>query len=176
VNAALGPFAIAAGLLLVAGVLKAGRPHDTAVAVRKLGLPLPDWAVRVGAAAEAALGVLALVLASRVVASFVAASYLVFLTFVVIALVRALPIASCGCFGRADSPPSLVHVGVNVAAVLAVIVVAVDPGRSPLELVGGAPLEGAAYALLVVVGVAASGLALTTLPHVLALTRTGDAR
>ncbi len=175
-NAALGPFAIAAGLLLVAGVLKAARPHDTAVAVEKMGLPLSDWVVRVGSAAEAALGVLALVVASRLVAALVAASYLLFLAFVVVALARRLPIASCGCFGRADSPPSLVHAGVNLAAVLAAAAVAVDPGRSPLELVGEASLESTAFALLVVVGVAAAGLAVTALPRVLALAREGSAR
>jgi hypothetical protein len=176
VNAALGPFAIAAALLVVGGVLKALRPHDTAIAIEKLGVAVPQWLVRGGGAAEAVLGVLALSVASTIAAALVGASYALFFAFVAVALARRLPIASCGCFGRADSPPSLVHLGVNLGAVVAAVAVATDSGLAPLDLVQRDLLEGAAYAVLVVVGVAAAALAVTTLPRLLVAARESGAR
>jgi hypothetical protein len=171
VNAALGPFAIAAGLLVVAGGLKALRPHDTAVAVAKMGLAVPEWAVRVGGSIEAVLGVVALVVASTLTAALVGASYVIFFVFVAIAMIRRLPIASCGCFGRADSPPSFVHLGINAGAVVATVVVAIDPGLAPSDLVRHEVLDGVAYAVLVIVGIAAAALAVTILPRLLVLAR-----
>jgi hypothetical protein len=38
-NPALGPYAIAAGLLVLGGALKAVRPTDTAIALGRAGLP-----------------------------------------------------------------------------------------------------------------------------------------
>jgi hypothetical protein len=171
VNAALGPFAIAAGLLVLGGAFKAFRTHDTAVALQKVVLPVPEWMVRVGGVAEAALGVVALATASTVAAALVGLSYVVFFAFVTVALVRHLPVASCGCFGKADSPPSFVHLGVNAGAIVAALAVAVDPGLAPLDLVQRDVLDGVAFALLVVVGIGAAALAVTLLPRVLVLAR-----
>ena len=42
--------------------------------------------------------------------ALVALSYLLFAAFVVVALRSGAPISSCGCFGKADTPPSVVHV------------------------------------------------------------------
>ena len=173
-NGALGPYAIAAGLLALAGASKALRPSDTATAVRGVGIRVPTWLVRIGGLAELVIGVLALVTGSAVVAALVAASYVVFAVFVTVALVRHLPIATCGCFGKADSPPSLVHVGVDVAAALAAVTIAVDPGLAPIDLLDQDVLESVAYGVLVVIGIAAAGLAVTLLPRLLDLTRSGQ--
>ena len=172
-NGALGPYAIAAGLLALAGAAKALRPSDTATAVRGVGIRVPTWLVRVGGLAELVIGVLALSTGSAVVAALVAASYFVFAAFVTVALVRHLPIATCGCFGKADSPPSLVHVGVDVAAALAALTIAIDPGLAPVDLLDQDVLESVAYAVLVLIGVASAGLAVTLLPRVLAQVQGG---
>jgi Methylamine utilisation protein MauE len=169
VNAALGPYAIAAGLLALAGAMKALRPADTATALRGVGVRVPTSMVRAGGLAEVVVGSLALVIASVVVAVLVAISYVAFAVFVTVALVRHLPIASCGCLGKADSPPSVVHVGIDVAAALAALAIAVDPGLAPLDLLHQGVGDSVAYAVLVVIGIAAAGLAVTLLPRVLAL-------
>lgn len=167
---ASGPFAIAAVLLAIGGFSKAVRPGDTA---RALGgvfeWRVPSWLVRIGGVLEGALGVLALVTANRWAAALVAVSYLAFAGFVVVALVRQAPIATCGCFGREDSPPSRLHVGIDLGAAVAAIVVAVDPGAGLVDVVREQPLAGAPYLLLVATGVLCAYLALTLLPRVLAL-------
>ena len=168
-NPAVGPFTIAAVLLVLGGALKVLRPHDTAVALQAAGVPTGDHVVRLGAAAEVALGATALVAFGAVPAAFVAASYLVFLAFVTLALTRRLPIASCGCFGKADTPPSLVHAAVNGVAVVCALAMALDPSTSPLDaLTDGLP-GSAAFGLLVAVGVLAAFLTLTLLPRTLAV-------
>ena len=167
-NPALGPFAIAAVLLVLAGGLKAIRPQDTARALRGVGFPAGESVVRLGGAVEAILGVAALVAVDVFTASFVAASYAAFFTFVIIALARRLPIATCGCFGKVDTPPSVLHVGIAVGACTAALGLVVDPSRSPLDALDWPFLESAAFVLLVAGGVFASFLLLTLLPRALA--------
>jgi hypothetical protein len=171
VNAAAGPFAIAALLLVAGGIAKAVAPRDTANALRQIGLPGALPLVRLGGVAEAAIGVVAIATADRIAASLVAASYLAFAGFVAVALHRGTPIATCGCFGRADTPPSVVHLAVNVAAAAAALAVIVDPGDGFGDVVGAQPLAGVPFVLLVVVGVYLAFLSLTLLPRTLALVR-----
>ena len=109
-----GPFAAAAVLLVVAGVLKARRPRDTARALTLLGLPVRDWTVRLIGAAEVALGAAALTVDAWPVAALVAAAYAAFAGVVALALVRGGPLSSCGCFGRPDTPPTRLHLALNV--------------------------------------------------------------
>ena len=168
-NPALGPFAIAALLLVIAGVLKALRPHDTAVALQMMRLPVSDTPVRAGGLAEALLGVAALVTVDAVIAALVAISYAGFCCFVVCALVRRLPIASCGCFGRVETPPSRLHVAIGLGACAAAIGMALDAAVSPLEVVTQHFPVSAAYVLLVVVGVFTSFALLAALPRSRAL-------
>lgn len=173
VSPAVGPFTIAAALLVLGGVAKALRPGDTATALRGIGLPGSRVIVRVGGAAEVALGAVAIIVGGLVPAVLVGLSYLAFAAFVVVALVRRAPIATCGCFGRADTPPSLVHVGVNVAAVAAAVAFAVHPDGALVEVLRDQPLAGVPYLLLVATGVFAAFVALTALPTVLDLARIG---
>jgi hypothetical protein len=93
----------------------------------------------------------------------------VFLAFVVTALCRDVPVATCGCFGKVDTPPSRVHVAVNLAAVAAAVIVAVDPGAGLLDTLRVQPLAGIPYLLLVGLGVGLVFVALTSLPRTLAL-------
>jgi hypothetical protein len=114
---------LAAGLLLVAaGIAKTREPLSLTRALRSAGVPvraplLARW-VRVLAALEAAVGLAAVGHPSAVTAALVAASYAGFTAFVLRALVSGSPLASCGCFGKADTPPTAGHA--VVTAVLAV--------------------------------------------------------
>ena len=170
-NIAAGPFLIASTLLVLGGVLKALRPVDTANALRGVGVPFGPGLVRLGGVAEAALGIWAITTGDRWSAILVAVSYVAFTGFVVVALVRHVPIASCGCFGKADAPPSLVHVGVNLVACLAALAVAVDPGVGLREVLADQPLAGLPFLLLVATGVFLTFIALTLLPRTLSLVR-----
>lgn len=172
-NPALGPFAIVATILAVAGASKVLEPRDTAGALRAMGLPGGDRIVRVGGAVEVVVAAAALVATGVVVALLVALSYGLFAAFIAVALVRRLPIASCGCVGRAVTFPSRVHVGLNVAACLAALGMAFDPSVTPLEVVRDESVAAvAAYVALVVVGVVLSFRVLTQAPRPSARART----
>jgi hypothetical protein len=175
-SAAAGPFTIAAVLLAVAGVLKALDPVDTANALRGVGVPASRTAVRVGGLVEAAVGVFAVVSGGILAAVLVGVSYLGFSVFVAVAMASHSPIATCGCFGKDDTPPSLVHLGIDLAAVGAAIAVAVQPGVGIGDVLSAQPLGGAPYLLLVLVGVGATSLALTALPRTMALARADGSR
>jgi hypothetical protein len=173
VTIAAGPFAIAAVLLVLGGAAKTLRPDDTARALSEAGVRMPSMGVRIVAIAEVAIGGYAIVVGDRASAVLVALSYAAFTVFVVVALARRLPISTCGCFGRTDTPPSLVHVGIDLGAVVAAAVVAVDPGVGLLDVVNDQPVAGVPYVLLVATGVLCALVAMTTLPKTLALAREG---
>ncbi len=170
-NVAIGPFMIAAALIALGGASKTVSPNDTANAVRGVGLPGSPVLVRLGGALEAAIGVFAIVSGGRVAAALVAASYLGFSAFVAVALARGVPIATCGCFGKADTPPSLVHLVFDLLAAVAALALVVDPTGGIADVVVAQPLLGIPYLLLVVTGVYLSFIALTVLPRTLALVR-----
>jgi hypothetical protein len=109
--AASASLAVAALLLVAAGLAKLARPSNTARALR-----VPAAVVRGAASAEAVLGVLALARAGgRVTAALVAFSYLAFACFVAVAMIQGRPLATCGCFGEPDTPPTLLHVIIDAA-------------------------------------------------------------
>ena len=168
-----GPFLVAALLLTVAGALKALDPVTTTGALRGAGLPVPAPVVRVGGAVEVVVGVAAIATGSAVAAALVAVSFLLFTGFVVLALVRHLPIGSCGCFGKVDTPPSPIHVVVNLGAVVSAIAVALGPGGGIGSVLADQDLLGIPFLLLVGTATYLVFLALTALPQLQALsTRT----
>lgn len=166
-NVAIGPFTIAAALLIVGGIAKAVRPGDTAHALQLAGVPVPAPLVRLGGALEVGLGVWAVLSAGRLAAALVAISYAGFAVFVAVAMARGLPLASCGCFGRLDTPPSAVHLVVDAAAVAVAIAVVSDPGDGLRRVLEDQPAKGVPYAVLVIAGMAAALVVLTALPRAL---------
>jgi hypothetical protein len=132
----IGLYLIAAGLLVVAGTAKAARPDDTARALVAL-LPSPPSlrmlrdVVRVGALAEAALGVVALAFPRPATAALVAVSYCCFLGVVAYARRHGGPLATCGCFGRPDTPPTALHLVIDL--VLAAAAAAVVAAGAPVQ-------------------------------------------
>lgn len=152
----IGPYLIACGLLVAAGVAKAFRPADTAralVAVFPVGLKTMTVVVGVGSVAEAALGAIGLVLPRSVPATLVAVSYAAFAVFVTYALYRGRSIASCGCFGRPDTPATAVHVAVNLLLCLSAVTIAWDApsGWMPSVLVRQ-PMHGWPLLLVSAIG------------------------
>lgn len=141
--------ATSAGLLVATGVGKLWRPHDTARAIRQLGLPVPVGAVRLLAAAEVLVGGAVVVSMSTV---FILAQCLLYLSFTVwtlAALRSEVPISSCGCLGRDDTPPYFGHLAVNlIGVVISGAAVLAAPSWAGLGV-----LEGAAAALLIATGV-----------------------
>ena len=174
----IGLYLIASGLLCVAGVAKAARPDDTARAVAALvpGTPplrLVRWIVRLGAMAEAALGAVALLFPRPLIAAMVALSYLAFFGFVAYARRRGGALATCGCFGRPDTPPTALHLLFDL--VLAVVAVVVAMSARGADTLGSqlAHQPGAGFPLLFVsaVGLWLAALALSSLAALTAAQR-----
>jgi hypothetical protein len=160
----IGLYLIGAGLLCVAGVAKALRPDDTALAMAALvpGRPLRfvRSVVRFGALAEAALGAVAIVLPRPTTAALVALSYLAFFGVTAYARWRGGPLATCGCFGRPDTPPTALHLLIDLALAAVAALVAVD---APAQNTLGLQLAHQPWAGLPLLFVSAVGLWLTAL-------------
>jgi hypothetical protein len=181
----IGVFFIACGLLVLAGVAKAARPDDTARALvllfpgrtsRVPSFSLTRRAIRIGALMEAALGACALVFPRPVTAALVAVSYTLFLFTVVYARRRGGPLSTCGCFGRPDTPPTALHVVLNVIFVVTAVSVAVRPPQftALTSLLENQPWDGAPLLLASGVGIWLAYLALSPLASLEAVRRLVD--
>ncbi len=104
-------------------------------------------------------------------AALVAASYLAFAGFVLVALRTRAPISSCGCFGKVDTPPSVVHVVIDLAAAAVAIGAAIVGDVALPDVLGDQPLLGLPFLLLVVIGSSLVFLAFTSLPKTMAVVR-----
>jgi hypothetical protein len=145
-------------LLVGAGAAKVARPGDTARALRR-----SPGLVRGGAAVEVAVGVGAGTVGGPVLIGAVAASYAAFAAFVIVALARGWSLASCGCFGEPDSPPTVLHVLIDTT--LGAVAVAALDDRAPLRAAWARPGWGAAMILVSVVTAGLAYLALARLPR-----------
>src|ERR1700692_2056870 len=96
---AVGPLLVGAVILVVAGAAKLFRPRETALALRLSGVPAGSLAVRLGALVEIAVAAGAMFTGAPALCIAVGLSYVAFATFVGVALVRGLPLSSCGCLG-----------------------------------------------------------------------------
>ena len=129
------PLLVASALLAVAGAPKTLDPANTVGALRSVGRPVrPAW-VRVFGAVEAALGIATLVSGARILAALVALSYAAFSAFLLVALRSGGAVSSCGCIGRADTPPTRSHLAVTVALTLTSAIAAVT-GADGLATIG----------------------------------------
>jgi hypothetical protein len=167
-----GPFVIVSALIVLGGAFKAIDPTDTAYALRSLGLPHAVLLVRAGGAVEVVIGVGALVVGGPVFAALVALSYLAFAGFVLFALRSGSPISSCGCFGKVDTPPSPIHVVIDLlaAGVAATVALAGDAVALP-DVIGDQPMLGVPFVILAVTGIYLVFLSFTALPKTLAAAR-----
>ncbi len=164
-NVALGPFLAAAGLLVLAGLPKLRDPLPLARALRSVGLPGGRGVVRLAAASEIAIGTTALIGPGRITGALVAASYLAFSAFVALAASRGGTLASCGCFGRPDTPPTRSHLVVTALLSASGIAVAVVPS-SPWTVAPAQPAQVAALLALALLLGALAYLVIAVLPTV----------
>src|SRR5690606_27633207 len=102
--------------------------------------------------AEVALGAAAIVIGGRISTAAIAVAYVAFAGVVLAA--RRSGAASCGCFGAAAAPPSVVHVVVNLASAGVALATALAGDLSPVDAVlGDQPLLGVPYLVTVATGV-----------------------
>jgi hypothetical protein len=129
------PLLVACLLLALGGGPKIVQPTYAVGALRSVGVRVPTVAVRVMGAVEAVLGIVTAVAGGRALAALVALSYLGFAGFVVAALRTGGAVSSCGCVGRADTPPTRTHVAVTVLLAAAAVAAAVRgaPGLADLS-------------------------------------------
>src|SRR5439155_2745375 len=162
-----GPYVVAAVVLAIGGALKVSAPETTARALAGVGLRIPVALVAAGGGVEVGVGVGALAVGTRPFAVLVAVSYAAFAAFVAVALVRGVPISSCGCFGREDTPPTGVHVAVDVGLAAVATAVAGGRGGTLAGVVRAQPLAGVPFLVLTAACVYLVYIALTVLPRVL---------
>ncbi len=141
-----------AALLVLSGGTKLRDPEPTRGALRAARLPSSRGAVIGLAGTEIAVGALAIGLPWPLAAAGLGAVYLSFAGFVTFALLRHLPIQSCGCFGSSDTPPGWLHVVLNLSAVATAAVVAVRGGADLLGLLDSQPAAGLPYLAFVAIG------------------------
>jgi hypothetical protein len=106
-----------------------------------------------------------------VFAVLLAMSYLGFAGFVAVALRRGAPISSCGCFGKVDTPPSAVHVVLDLVAALVAATAAVVGDVALPDVIRDQPLLGLPFLMLLVIGCSLVFLAFTSLPKTMATVR-----
>jgi hypothetical protein len=160
VPALTGPVLVGAALLAFAAPGKWRRPTSTTNALRALGLPSTPALVRLLAAAEVALAAAVALAPRRPVLAALGLAYLAFAGVVVAALRRGSPLSSCGCFGRPDTPPTRIHLGVVLVLAAAALAAAATTGSASL-LEAGLPVV-----LTAAVGAGLAWAALSVLPQV----------
>jgi hypothetical protein len=142
----------AAGLLVVAGALKLGRPGSARAALATAGWGVPAPLVRSLGAAEIVLGAAFVLRPGVVTAAAAAAAYACFALFVVRLLRRARAGVECGCFGTAGGEASAFHVWLNGALCALCAAAALAPPPAPSWIAARAPL----FAFALVAGIGAT--------------------
>lgn len=141
-----GPALVAAALIVLAGAQKLVEPTMAVGALRSLRLPGSPMLVRAGSCGEMVIGLMAIVDGGPLWWGLVALSYGAFALFVLAALRAGTMIGSCGCFGREETPPHFLHVGIDV--VLAGIAAAMAARSGPELMTALVDEPGAAVPLV----------------------------
>lgn len=166
-----GPVLAAAGLLALAAPGKLLRPASTANALGQLGLPRSTVLVRLLGVGELGLAAAVWLAPSRPVLALLAVAYAAFAGFVAVALRRGTALSSCGCFGRADTPPTRVHLAVVSAAGLLSLAAVLTGSGSVRDVVGDGPAYGLPLLAAVGLSVWLAWVSLAVLPRVVVAAR-----
>ena len=154
-------------VLGAAGLGKGWRPRAATQALRTLGLPSSNLAARVLGAGELALAVAVIGRGGWWLDATLGLAFLA-LAFAAWRL-RASDgsgAVSCGCFGRSTAPVGLIHVVVNLGAVVFTGAAALAAATPSLGSVWpDLPAFGVVHLLLVAAGAAAVIATLTVLPE-----------
>lgn len=167
---AVGWSHLSATLLLISGGAKLVDPDPTSGALRAASLPASRWAVVALASWEIVAGSLSLIVGGRLGGTALVITYGAFAGFIVYALNSGLPIQSCGCFGRSDTPPSRSHIAINLLAAGSGLWLVIAGGGDLPTTLATQPLGGIPYVGFIAIGVYALYLLLAELPKTLALT------
>lgn len=167
----VGPLLVFAALLAAAGVAKGIAPQAAAGALRAMGLPGTPLLVRALGAVEVAIGIWVITTGSPPAALALGAAYLGFAAFVGVALARRLPIGSCGCFGKDDTPPTWIHLAYDLSAVAVAVLAAAQPIGSPSRWLPQLGSHAAGYLLITGAVLLFSYILLAELPKTMALIR-----
>lgn len=160
---------IALGLLGASGVAKLIDPEPTTGAMAAARLPSSNILSRLLGAVELVAAVTALAVGGWPALLAATGLYLAFAVFTFAALVNRIPLQSCGCFGRDDTPPTSIHAAYNVVSAVTIGILVFGPAP-PIDWTMGT-LELALYLVFASIGVYASYLLMTRLPQLLELTR-----
>ena len=161
----------AAVLLLLAGLAKLVRPQPATELLETLGFPArTPMALAIGAT-EIGVGAGALAVGG---AGFAVATGALYIGFGLV-VIRALMVGaeSCGCFGRADAPPSLIHV-VGNTAFAAISFWAASADKSAVDVMNSQPAAGLPFVLVIGVLAGLALVAFTALPEALSARKPGS--
>lgn len=132
--------AVYSSLLIVTGLAKLSRPNETSRALAMFGLPSGLWVGWSLGAVEVTVGFAALVLALQWAYLAQGLLYLGFAVWVLVAIRSNIPLSSCGCLGRDDTPPYWGHLVLDLGgAAVTLFAVAIGTTGGPqiaLSLVG----------------------------------------
>lgn len=167
-----GLYLAVTALLALGGVLKVLRPNETATALAALGLPSQSFVIRGLGLVEIVIGIVAFGTGHPIASLLTAGAYMSFAGFVLIARRAKTPVQSCGCFGKAETPPSIIHITVNLMAAGVAVLIAIWPIPALTELLSDQPGAGVPLLLLTAVIIYLLYVALTALPQTLRAVRT----
>lgn len=169
-EALAGPFFMFALLLVVSGVPKLRDPAATTRALHAIGLPPNLNLGRAVGVVEIATGSAAIVFGGTIAAAALGLLYAGFAGFILVGL-RSSQVSSCGCFGTDDTPPSALHLLIDIAAAATGLTLALHPIGDLVSVMGDTPWLGVPLLLLVLVGTWLALLVLTILPALAEETR-----
>lgn len=156
-SALAGPLHLVALVLVVSGAQKVVRPLPAARAMVSAGLRLRvrHHAVsgRLLGLVEAATGLAVFAAPHPASALWLGTAYLALAGFVIV-LRRRDPIAGCGCFGAAGTPPTTAHVVSNLAAAGVAVAAAALGVPDVVDALDEGMGVAVPYAVLVVTGAA----------------------
>lgn len=139
-------------VLVAAGASKVVSPTATGSTLTALGLPGGEASARALGAIELVVGLAGLAVGGRATAALVSLGYAAFAVVVVAARRRELP--SCGCFGARPTPPSPVHVAVNITCAAVAATAAVASPDAVADALDGTGATGAVVVGLVLLAAA----------------------
>lgn len=143
--------AVYSALLIVTGFAKLRRPGETSRALAMFGLPSELWVGWSLGGVEVTVGFAALVLAAQWAYLAQGLLYLGFAIWVLVAIRSDIPLSSCGCLGRDDTPPYWGHLALNLAGgTVTLLAVALGSTEGPLIAFS---LVGVTHAALIGIGV-----------------------
>ncbi len=163
-----GPFFAISLIIVLSGALKIVAPSVAEGALSNLGLPVTPGLVRLIGVAEMGLGVAAIIEAGWELAIAVAFAYFCFAAVAETLRRKNDQVASCGCFGSADTPPSLIHTGANIASLFVAVLAIVWPVDDIESVLTDQPLGGLVFVAFVGLVTYLVFLVFTALPRLFA--------